>query len=50
LWHNIWKRRRAGKRPKRPGEKGCPKTLDIDESIEIDVLKSFIFKNLKEII
>lgn len=31
LWDNIWKRRRAGKRPKRPGEKGYPKTLDIEE-------------------
>jgi hypothetical protein len=39
LWHNIHKRRRAGKRPKRPGEKGYPKTLDINE------LKSLI-KNL----
>lgn len=31
LWCNIHKRRVAGKRPKRPGEKGYPKTLDIDE-------------------
>jgi hypothetical protein len=31
LWDNIWSRRRAGKRPKRPGEKGYPKTLGIDE-------------------
>lgn len=31
LWDNIWARRRAGKRPKRPGEKGYPKTLDIEE-------------------
>jgi hypothetical protein len=31
LWANIWKRRRAGKKPKRPGEKGYPKTLDIDK-------------------
>ena len=29
LWYNIHKRRKAGKRPKRPGEKGYPKTLDI---------------------
>ena len=29
LWHNIHARRKAGKRPKRPGEKGYPKTLDI---------------------
>jgi len=30
LWKNIQKRREAGKRPKKPGEKGYPKTLDID--------------------
>lgn len=29
LWDAIRKRREAGKRPKRPGEKGYPKTLDI---------------------
>lgn len=34
LWDNIWARRRAGKRPLRPGEKGYPKTLDIDEEYE----------------
>jgi len=33
LWDNIWARRRAGKRPKRPGEKGYPKTLDIEEAV-----------------
>lgn len=31
LWANIHARRKAGKRPKRPGEKGYPKTLDIEE-------------------
>jgi len=30
LWKNIRKRREAGKRPKKPGEKGYPKTLDFD--------------------
>jgi hypothetical protein len=35
LWHNIHARRRAGKRPKRPGEKGYPKTLDIGESLKL---------------
>jgi hypothetical protein len=29
LWGNIDARRKAGKRPKRPGEKGYPKTLDV---------------------
>ena len=32
LWHNIHKRRKAGKKPKSPGEEGYPKTLDIEES------------------
>ena len=35
LWANIHARRKAGKRPHRPGEKGYPKTLDIDEDHEI---------------
>jgi len=30
LWSNVHKRRAAGKRPKRPGQKGYPKTLDVD--------------------
>jgi hypothetical protein len=30
LWKNIRKRREAGKRSKKPGEKGYPKTLGID--------------------
>lgn len=29
LWYNIHKRRKAGKRPKRPGDKGYPETLDV---------------------
>lgn len=36
LWDNIWARRRAGKRPHRPGEKGYPKTLDIEEDVDED--------------
>jgi len=30
FWRNVRKRREAGKRPKKPGEKGYPKTLDFD--------------------
>ena len=30
LWSNVHKRRAAGKKPKRPGQKGYPKTLDVD--------------------
>jgi hypothetical protein len=33
LWANIRARRKAGKRPHRPGEKGYPKTLDIEENL-----------------
>lgn len=29
LWDNIHARRKAGKKPKRPGAKGYPKTLDV---------------------
>lgn len=31
LWANIHARRKAGKRPKKPGQKGYPRTLDIDK-------------------
>lgn len=31
LWKNIHKKRKRGERPARPGEKGYPKTLDIEE-------------------
>jgi hypothetical protein len=46
LWDNIWARRRAGKRPKRPGEEGYPKTLNI-ESREVASLREFIFEILR---
>lgn len=32
LWHNIHQRRKKGLRPLRPGEKGYPKTLDIESN------------------
>ena len=34
LWANIHARRKAGKPPKKPGEKGYPKTLDIEEGLK----------------
>jgi hypothetical protein len=34
LWANINARRKAGKTPKKPGEKGYPKTLDIEEGLK----------------
>jgi len=32
LWHNIHQRRKKGLQKKKPGEKGYPETLDINES------------------
>ena len=40
LWANIHSRKVAGKRPKRPGEKGYPKTLDIGETDETPLEES----------
>jgi hypothetical protein len=34
LWDNIHARRKKGLPPKKPGDKGYPKTLDIEEGIE----------------
>jgi hypothetical protein len=34
LWDNIHARRKKGLPPKKPGEKGYPKTLDIDEGLK----------------
>jgi hypothetical protein len=44
LWHNIHKRRKAGKKPKRPGEKGYPKTLKIESGAQLGNLISEIMK------
>ena len=46
LWANIHARRKAGKRPKRPGEKGYPKTLDI-ESVVRSTIRSLVEKEIK---
>jgi len=32
LWHNIHAKRKCGERPAKPGEKGYPKTLNIEET------------------
>ena len=45
LWANIHARRKAGKRRKRPGEEGYPKTLNI-ESFERS-LREFIKESLR---
>jgi hypothetical protein len=36
LWYNIHQRKKKGLLPKKPGEEGYPKTLNIDEEIELD--------------
>ena len=36
LWHNIHAKRKRGEPPAKPGEKGYPKTLDIEETYEGD--------------
>ena len=41
LWANIHAKRKRGERPARPGEKGYPKTLDI-ETQELKELRAFI--------
>jgi hypothetical protein len=46
LWYYINARRKAGKRPKRPGEKGYPKTLKIKKTTNENLLRELI----KEII
>ena len=34
LWHNIHQRRKKGLPPKKPGEKGYPKTLNIKDDVD----------------
>lgn len=41
LWYNIHKRREKGLPPKKPGQKGYPKTLDIEERT-MDQVKDII--------
>ena len=38
LWHNIHSRRKAGKKPLRPGQKGYPKTLKIESKEQLEEL------------
>lgn len=42
LWANIHARRKAGKQPKKPGEKGYPKTLKVNESTLRSIIKQII--------
>jgi len=51
LWHNIHARRKAGKRPKKPGEKGYPKTLKIEtnnENLLRELIKEIIIDAIEE--
>lgn len=45
LWYNIHKRRKAGKKPRQPGEKGYPKTLKIESSLQLKSLINKIIAN-----
>jgi len=42
LWGAIRKRRKAGKRRLRPGEKGYPKTLDIGEALLREAIREIL--------
>lgn len=42
LWANIHARRKAGKKPRKPGEKGYPKTLKVDEASLRSIIKNII--------
>lgn len=48
LWDNIWAKRRRGERPARPGEKGYPKTLNIESSLARKAIRDLIQKEIKE--
>jgi len=48
LWDNIWAKRRRGERPAKPGEKGYPKTLNIESSIVRKAIRDLIQKEIKE--
>lgn len=47
LWHNIRARRKAGKPRLKPGQKGYPKTLNIESNVR-NTLRSMIRQSLKE--
>jgi len=42
LWHNIHQRRKKGLPPKKPGQKGYPKTLNIEAKDPLDLAKQSI--------
>ncbi len=46
LWDNIHAKRKRGERPAKPGEKGYPKTLDIEKYKKGGVVKGSV-KDLK---
>ena len=54
LWDNIWAKRRRGERPAKPGEKGYPKTLDIEEgdlneaALTVKGLKKTTFEEIQK--
>ena len=48
LWANIHAKRKRGEKPAKPGEKGYPKTLDIDEDYYNMDLVEFMDIDLEE--
>ena len=48
LWANIRARRAAGKPKKKPGQKGYPKTLDLEDASIADKRKAHFDKNAKK--
>ena len=47
LWYNIHQRRKKGLKPKQPGDKGYPKTLNIEQT-ELDRAKEIIAKDKQQ--
>lgn len=48
LWHNIRARRAAGKPRLKPGQKGYPKTLNIESKEFRELIKDLLQQQLKE--
>ena len=49
LWYNIHQRRKKGLAPKKPGDKGYPKTLDIEERT-MDQVKDIVSKDKESLV
>lgn len=47
LWHNIRAKRARGERPAKPGEKGYPKTLDLESKEVKEAIRALVQKQIK---